>query len=236
MKLYSYTVMHDTGFSPNPFWGYCSLACCKPVIRRTAQVGDWVIGLSPRAVGNRLVYAMLVDEILTVESFFGDSRFAAKIPDYSTGRIVHRCGDNIYKPLPSGGFRQLESMHSDGTREDPETKAHDLSGGNVLIARTFYYFGSQALGLPQELELLRAGRGHKNRFSSDDICRFLDFISGQCTGVHAAPAIWRQEDDSWQTQDARTSSPLGRENARVNACAREPQRPKRARVGSECIE
>ena len=22
--------MHDTGFAPNPFWGYCTLAVCTP--------------------------------------------------------------------------------------------------------------------------------------------------------------------------------------------------------------
>lgn len=40
MKLFSYIVTHDAGFAPNPFWGYCTLACCKPAIRRTANVGD----------------------------------------------------------------------------------------------------------------------------------------------------------------------------------------------------
>ena len=37
MTLYSYTVAADTGFAPNPFHGFCTLACCKPGIRRTAQ-------------------------------------------------------------------------------------------------------------------------------------------------------------------------------------------------------
>lgn len=61
-RLYSYTITHDTGFAPNPFWGWCTLATCKPQIRRTAQVGDWIAGLSPKATGNRLVYAMQVSE------------------------------------------------------------------------------------------------------------------------------------------------------------------------------
>ena len=46
MKLYSYILTHDTGFSPNPFFGYCTLACCKPDIRRVAKVGDWIVGLA----------------------------------------------------------------------------------------------------------------------------------------------------------------------------------------------
>lgn len=45
MRLYVYVVTHDTGFAPNPFHGYCTLATCKPHIRGRAEAGDWVIGL-----------------------------------------------------------------------------------------------------------------------------------------------------------------------------------------------
>ncbi len=75
MKLYSYIVTHDTGFSPNPFWGYCTLADCKPAIRRTAEVGDWIVGLSPKPTGNRMVFAMQVDEILSYADYYHDERF-----------------------------------------------------------------------------------------------------------------------------------------------------------------
>lgn len=34
MTLYSYVVAHDFGFAPNPFDGLCTLATCKPDIRK----------------------------------------------------------------------------------------------------------------------------------------------------------------------------------------------------------
>ena len=34
MVIYEYVMTDDTGFAPNPFYGICTLACCKPVIRR----------------------------------------------------------------------------------------------------------------------------------------------------------------------------------------------------------
>ena len=43
MELYSYVIKHDSGFAANPFCGYCTLADCKPAIRRTAKVGDWIV-------------------------------------------------------------------------------------------------------------------------------------------------------------------------------------------------
>lgn len=34
--IYVYTMTSDTGFAPKPFGGLCTLACCKPQIRRAA--------------------------------------------------------------------------------------------------------------------------------------------------------------------------------------------------------
>ena len=200
MRIFSYVITHDTGFSPNPFWGYCTLADCKPKIRRTAEVGDWIVGLSPKADGNRVIYAMQVDEILQHKGYYRDKRFAAKIPDFRKGKIVHKCGDNIYRPLPNGGFRQLQSMHSHnrGPEENPKTKDHDLGGINVLISKTFHYFGSQARELPSDLNALKVGRAHKCRFSQESVSRFLRFIAAQPAGISGPPTQWPSSDESWR--------------------------------------
>ena len=102
---------NDTGFAPNPFFGYCTLACCKPVIRRTAQAGDWIVGLTPKAQGSNIVYVMKVEETLSFGQYNQDRRFKQKIPDRK-GDGVHQCGDNIYVPRCDGSFRQLSSKHS----------------------------------------------------------------------------------------------------------------------------
>lgn len=198
MKLFSYIVTHDTGFSPNPFWGYCTLADCKPAIRRTAEFGDWIVGLSPKARGNRVVFAMEVDEILDYASYHSDARFANKIPDYSRAEVIWKAGDNIYKPLPNGGSQQLRSIHSNDDEENPETKAHDLGGVNVLVARKFHYFGVSGPKLPSHLDKLKVGRAHKNRFSQEIIRDFLGFISSYPQGVSAPPTKWPASDTSWK--------------------------------------
>jgi Nucleotide modification associated domain 2 len=199
MRLYSYIVTCDTGFSPNPFWGWCTLADCKPKIRLTAKVGDWVVGLSPKADGNRLIFAMQVEEIVPYHRYYSDIRFVAKVPDYSFGKVVYKCGDNIYKPLPNGDFQQLQSTHSNGANENLKTKAHDLGGKNVLISRTFYYFGSRPLDLLKSLDGLKVGRGHKCIFPPDIVSAFIAFITRQTAGVSAPPTYWPHNDDSWKT-------------------------------------
>lgn len=79
-KLYSYIVARDYGFAPNPFYDFCTLATCKPDIRRTAQVGDWVVGTGPKTKGRarHIVYAMRVTEVMSFNDYWNDLRFIKK--------------------------------------------------------------------------------------------------------------------------------------------------------------
>jgi len=90
MKIYSYIIRNDLGFSPNPFWGVCTLACCKPIIRRTAEEDDWVVGMRGKGLYKKLrlppttnpleeygiVYAMKVTEKLSFDEYY--ERFPEK--------------------------------------------------------------------------------------------------------------------------------------------------------------
>ena len=142
---------------------------------------------------------MQVDEVLPYEGYYRDARFAAKIPDFKKGKVIYKCGDNIYQPLPNGEFRQLQSMHSNGSEENPERKAHDLGGVNVLVSATFHYFGSSGPELTQELSELKVGRAHKNRFSQETIAKFLQLIASYPKGINAPPTKWPSSDDSWRS-------------------------------------
>ncbi len=198
MRLFSYVVRFDTGFAPNPFFGYCTLACCKPKIRLSAEKGDWVVGLTPRADGNRIVYMMRVDEVLgSFSDYWTDRRFAAKKPNYNKG-LREKCGDNIYEPLSTGRYRQLRSAHSNGEAEDEANKAHDLSGRRVLVSETFAYFGSNALPLPPNFRFLAVMRGHRSRFGEEEKRQFMQFTQTVRFGIHGAPRRWPSKDDSWK--------------------------------------
>lgn len=43
MRIYRYVLTSDTGMAPSIDQGVVSLATCKPVIRRCAGPGDWVV-------------------------------------------------------------------------------------------------------------------------------------------------------------------------------------------------
>lgn len=197
MKLYSYVVVSDTGFAPNPYHGFCTLACCKPRIRKTASEGDWVAGLTPKSRGHKLIYAMKIQETMLMDEYWHDMRFAHKRPDFKMD--LDSRGDNIYEPMPDGSFRQHRSWHSVRDKrqpsnsykrfidvENPKTKDHDLRiSKRVLIASEFVYFGSNdAVELPHALrEALAVGIGHKSDFPLEIITLWQDFIATQPRGI-----------------------------------------------------
>src|SRR6185369_2248501 len=105
MRLCSYVVVHDTGFAPNPFGGYCTLAACTPNrVGLSLKSGDWLVGHTTRATDNQLLYAMRVSEVLDFDDYFHEVRFQSKKPKRG-GTWQERMGDNIYYRV-LGGWEQ----------------------------------------------------------------------------------------------------------------------------------
>ncbi|WP_454766111.1 Nmad2 family putative nucleotide modification protein [Cupriavidus campinensis] len=156
-RIHSYVVRYDSGFAPNPFYGYCTLATCKPDIRRSAEVGDWVVGSGSNnrtvRLGGHLVYAMRVTEVMTFDAYAIDRRFVAKKP-FRYGSRKQSCGDNIYfRAGPDGVWQQRDSFHSlaDGSRNHRHV-TRDTRVNRVLIGADFVYFGGRGPKFPPELQ------------------------------------------------------------------------------------
>jgi hypothetical protein len=155
MRLCSYVVVHDYGFAPNPFHGYCTLAACTPNhqgLRITA--GDWLLGNSTAATGNHLIYAMRVTEAMDFDDYFREPRFTAKKARREGWQ--NQCGDNIYYRDGIGRWRQaLAFYHTEAGRLEKDT-VHP----RVFISDFFFYFGGQAAAVPAEFgSLLRTRQG-----------------------------------------------------------------------------
>jgi hypothetical protein len=179
-NLYIYVVDRDFGFAPNPFHGWCTLATCKPKIRKVAQVGDWVMGVGGvrlRATG-RCIYLMNITEILTFETYWADHRFQVKKP-FRNGSDLMMVGDNIYhKDVETDEWTQEDSHHSkpDGTPNKENLKT-DTSSENVLISTNFYYFGRAAPQVDLQYIGYNNGRGYGKRPLKDaTVARFLNMI------------------------------------------------------------
>jgi hypothetical protein len=178
MKLYSYCLRVDDGAAPNPYWDTCTLAICKPVIRRKAAVGDWVVGLGSKNspigdISTRVVYAMRVTKILSMKEYdtFCGRALTEKIPDWTSSDFRRRVGDCIYDFSRHGKPSIRRSVHNKANRKT------DLSGLNVLLSDHFYYFGDRPLCLPEYLlPITHPTQGHKSRFNKRYASRFVSWI------------------------------------------------------------
>lgn len=153
-KLFSYKMTHDSGFAPNPFHGYMTLACCKPGIRRTKQVNDWVAGFTSRYLNGdepgeeRLIFLMKITEIVTYEQYWKQVRFKNKKPVLNSENQKMKRGDNIYQPLVINPKDPKDFKQIENNNHGKDQKDHDLNGINVLISKQFYYFGRYPQTIP----------------------------------------------------------------------------------------
>jgi hypothetical protein len=196
MRAFAYVIEHDLGFAPNPFHGFCTLACCKPRIRKTATVGDYILGMgaSKPRLGGRLCYWMKVSEILSFDQYWADPRFRRKRPNMS-GSTFLRYGDNIYHHAEGhDGFIQEDSFHSfvNGGLCVPNLCRDTATTDRVLIGREFAYWGQVGIELPESLRCFEIRRtGHKCRFPTEKLAELTDWLNSLPRGLRGEPAHWQ---------------------------------------------
>lgn len=191
--LRSYIITRDFGFAPNPFGQVCTLATCKPLIRKTSVIGDYVLGIGGvnTKTAGKIVFIMRVEEILTYDQYWEDLRFQIKKPNL-LGSLKVQYGDNIYHTV-NGSWTQLNSHHSldDGSVNHINLRK-DTKYQNVLISHyEWWYFGRDAIDLPSEFSFLKPKRGHKN-FNEKQYERFLKWFKQQQlpNGRVGDPEMW----------------------------------------------
>lgn len=188
MTLYSYCILVDDGAAPNPFWGVCTLTICKPAIRRTAEVGDWVIGIGSKNVfGNnfagKLVYAMQITEIFSIKDYDAYCRkeLYEKIPNTKSKDYRKNVGDCLYDYSGNNRGRLRHGAHTQAS------KRRDLSGENALLSDHFFYFGSNAVDIPQDFSILiRQGQGHQCHKNEGIKYAFVEWLT---SSFHSAKKV-----------------------------------------------
>ena len=171
LRTYFYKLTSDRGGAPctppprvgsNPL---LSLAICKPAVRRTAQPGDRIVGLTSRALelgdgypALSVIYAATVSEVVDAAVYYGPLSPYLKRPD---------C---IYRYDPETGT--LRHFGETELHADPRHRRRDLGregifeNGRILLSRDFTYLGAAALILAAKWNRLRElasslGQGHR---------------------------------------------------------------------------
>lgn len=111
--------------------GCLSLAICKPRIRATAEVGDWIVGIAGKSLhpDSGLLYIAQVDQVLENGEYYRDGRFARR-PD-----AVYEWKGSRLKLRTDPRFHGPENAGSD------IGGAPDYTEARVLLSSKFRYFG-----------------------------------------------------------------------------------------------
>ncbi len=200
-RIHSYVVRYDSGFAPNPFYGFCTLATCKPGIRKSAAVGDWIVGSGSNARsvrrGGHIVYAMRVTEAMSFDDYDVDPRFQPKKP-FRKGSRKQSCGDNIYfRRSRKAPWEQRDSFHSAGDgSQNPKHVARDTGVNRVLISSHYVYFGGEGPRFPNNLkdhkdrQICKVGIGLTS-FDDQELVRALEhWLRGLGSGYQGPPLEW----------------------------------------------
>ncbi len=135
-RIYVYKIIEDSGGAPCVTRALLTLALCKPSIRRSAAVGDWIFafGSNNEEPANRLVYIASVTQKIT------DGQY------YELARFTNR-GDCIYQRLRDGKFvRRSDAMfHNDSDLRDYDVgESPDYRNAISLVSSDFRYFGDNS--------------------------------------------------------------------------------------------
>lgn len=174
-RIRAYKMTHATGFAPNPFDGYMTLACCKPMIRKKGiiNVGDWIVGVGSKtmeanakddrqAYDNKIIYAMKVCCLIPWTEYYQkckELKLLAKI--HEQGTTFDKYGDCIYKWREASGDLSFTSKYEQdeftkyATNFDfipnifhgAEQATHDLGGEYVIVGcpKHSYFLGKECV-------------------------------------------------------------------------------------------
>ena len=185
-RTYLYKLTSDRGGAPCALPSgpeadaLLTLAICKPAIRRTAQTGDRILGITSHSLANRegyplcaVIYAAVVEQGIEARDYFSAEGVFQSRPDciyefhQQNGRAAHTGRTKLHS-APANLLKDLGTYPL-------------YRNGRVLLAREFRYFGVEAVAIPARLHLLYAaaetlGQGHRVYTSADPESREADAL------------------------------------------------------------
>jgi hypothetical protein len=211
--LVSYIVETDSGFAPNPYFGTCTLACCKPRIRRgigsrllrssgRSDILDlrsddpgyirgqniWIVGLSGASLRDRprrsVVYAMQVTDVLDFESYFDEHPEKRPVRAGGVTSDDPRWhGDAIYTSNDPVTARQLAP--SAHSDGDHEHLGNKMRdlGGEYVLLSDHFIYFGKDAPYVPLEERLHHGRGHRVDHPPEVLAELESWLNGPWSGL-----------------------------------------------------
>jgi len=156
-RVWRYVMPHDTGLAPCFEDGLMTLALCKPLIRKNAKVGDWLMGYASKKDGksHSLIYYAKITSTPTMH-------------EYMDG--VSSRTDHIYSKNHEGVFE-----HNGRSKYHLEKASFqkDWSVDRVIVSEKFKYFKNRVDTVGTHVEPLYYGHvGQKYAEVDKDISAY----------------------------------------------------------------
>jgi hypothetical protein len=170
-RIWGYSLVADNGMAPCIERGILTLCLCKPMIRKSASVGEWVVGFVPKRINDGRVHVCWA------------GRIAGIFPMGDCEKQFPGRQDAIYK-LTVSGWEFLRADYHEEIRD------RDLNGKNALIFEPFWYWGGVGMAVADDIdELARyyVGQTAKNS-SRERIARLQEWLRSVAEpGLHGEP-------------------------------------------------
>jgi hypothetical protein len=165
--IYSYIHVYDTGFAPNFQSGILSLSTCKPMIRKNACIGDFIVGIKNIDGKKYITYIMKITNKMTMEQY---DKYTKIFLQEKISNDSNPFGDSIYD-FSENSINLRGKIHTENNIKN------DLNGKYILLSSEFYYFGKQCINFELPNELKDFGKLNRGYRSKANISYFDNFIS-----------------------------------------------------------
>ena len=185
-RIWRYVLAADNGMAPCAQDGVLTLTCCKPLIRRSAAVGDYVIGFLPARFGRgRLAYV---------------GKVASRVPLGDYQRRSPNRFDAIYRAARGqDGQEILEPIHAWTTIRMWLSRHRDYRGVYSLQFEPYWYWCGLGVLLPEDLaELGHYYVGQSSRCSTPERVRCLESLQ-PCDAGAKREGHWEHRETALMT-------------------------------------
>lgn len=185
MNIFIYKLTTDNGGAPCVQDGLLSLCICKPRIRRSARVGDWIIGMGAKgskALRNRIIYIAQITNTVAGQLYYSEKQYRER-------------NDCIYQ-INGGRFswKKGSKYHSPGDLEHDLGQHPKYNRASCLLSDRFIYFGDNDEPSIKPIRDIydRLPRDYRKNHSQQNLNTLLKYIatieSQYGYGKHGSPS------------------------------------------------
>lgn len=156
--IYSYLLVTDNGSAPCIQENILSLAICKPKIRKTANIGDYIIAFTSKSMKvsqePKIIYIAKITNKLLLNNY------------YINFKNRKDCIYNNKLILIKNDFHNICNVKK------------DINGKYVLLSNEFIYFGKNFIDVPQQIKnIVPKYQGHMSKKNIKYTNEFLSIFS-----------------------------------------------------------